>query len=75
MPCLSGSIRENIAFGKGEFTDQEVVEAAKIAHIDDFIDSLPDRYETNDTSIPTVIRPPRAQSCLLRMHPCFSLST
>ena len=46
ISLLSGSIRENIAFGKGEFTDQEVVEAAKIAHIDDFIDSLPDRYET-----------------------------
>jgi ABC-type multidrug transport system fused ATPase/permease subunit len=46
ISLLSGSIRENIAFGKGEFTDQEVVEAAKIAHIDDFIDSLPDKYET-----------------------------
>ncbi len=46
ISLLSGSIRENIAFGKGEFTDLEVAEAAKIAHIDDFIDSLPDKYET-----------------------------
>jgi len=46
ISLLSGSIRENIAFGKGEFSDQEVIEAAKIAHIDDFIESLPDKYET-----------------------------
>lgn len=46
ISLLSGSIRENIAFGKGEFSNQEVIEASKIAHIDDFIESLPDKYET-----------------------------
>jgi ABC-type multidrug transport system fused ATPase/permease subunit len=46
ISLLSGSIRENIAFGNGEFTDEEVAEAARIAHIDDFIEGLPDKYET-----------------------------
>jgi len=46
ISLLSGSIRENIAFGNRAFSDEEVMEAAKIAHIDDFIDSLPDKYDT-----------------------------
>lgn len=46
ISILSGTIRDNIAFGNGEFTDEEVRKAAEIAHIDDFIDSLPEKYET-----------------------------
>ena len=46
ISLLSGSIRENIAFGNGEFTEEEIIEAARIAHIDDFIQSLPEKYET-----------------------------
>jgi len=41
-----GTIRENIAFGKPKASMAEVVSAAKFAHIDEFIDSLPDRYES-----------------------------
>jgi ABC-type multidrug transport system fused ATPase/permease subunit len=40
------TIRENIRYGAGGATDEEVVEAAKIARIHDFIISLPDGYDT-----------------------------
>ncbi|MEX2717148.1 MAG: ABC transporter ATP-binding protein [Candidatus Sigynarchaeota archaeon] len=40
------SILDNIRFGKDEATLDEVIEAAKIADIHDFIDSLPEKYNT-----------------------------
>ncbi len=40
------SIRDNIAFGKPEATMEEVVEAAKKAHADEFIRRLPEGYST-----------------------------
>ncbi len=40
------SIRDNIAFGKPEASMEEVVEAAKKAHADEFIRRLPEGYET-----------------------------
>ena len=43
---FSGSIRENIAYGKPEATFEQIVEAAKKADIHDFISSLPDGYDT-----------------------------
>ncbi|XP_068643273.1 putative ABC transporter B family member 8 [Aristolochia californica] len=42
----SGSIRDNIVFGKPEALEDEVVEAAKAANAHDFISSLKDGYET-----------------------------
>lgn len=44
---FGGSIRDNIAYGKLNATDEEIVEAAKKANIHDFIDSLPEGYNTN----------------------------
>src|SRR3569623_1836073 len=41
-----GTIRENIAFGKTEATDSEIVAAAKIAYAHDFISSFPLGYNT-----------------------------
>lgn len=41
-----GSIRENIAYGKPEASMEEIVSAAKKANIHDFIESLPDGYNT-----------------------------
>lgn len=39
-------IRENIAYGKQDATDQEIVEAAKKAHADEFISKLQHGYDT-----------------------------
>ncbi len=43
---FSGSIRDNIAYGKPEATDEEIVEAAKNANIHNFISGLEDGYDT-----------------------------
>ncbi|KAG5107885.1 hypothetical protein AAZX31_16G072600 [Glycine max] len=42
----SGSIRDNILFGKQDATENEVVEAARAANAQEFISSLKDGYET-----------------------------
>jgi len=44
---FSGSIRENIAFGKPEATQGEIEAAAKAAQAHDFIMSFPDGYEAH----------------------------
>jgi ATP-binding cassette subfamily B multidrug efflux pump len=43
---FSGTIRDNIAFGK-DVTDEEVMAAAKTTHIHEFIESLPEGYNTH----------------------------
>ncbi|WBY63430.1 MAG: Multidrug export ATP-binding/permease protein [Thermocaproicibacter melissae] len=43
---FSGSIRDNIAYGKPDATDEEILRAAKSAGIHDFVCSLPDGYDT-----------------------------
>ena len=40
------SLKENIRYGKREATDEEVIEAAKRAHCHEFIERLPNGYET-----------------------------
>ena len=40
------SIRENIAYGKPDASDEEIIWAAKLANADEFIQKLPDGYET-----------------------------
>lgn len=40
------TIRENIAFGRSDATDEEIVEAAKRAQADEFIQELPNKYDT-----------------------------
>ena len=40
------SIKENIAYGKPDATDEEIIKAAKLANADEFIKDLPDKYET-----------------------------
>jgi ABC-type multidrug transport system fused ATPase/permease subunit len=44
---LRRTVRENIAFGKPDATDREIEAAARAAQIDEFIESLPEGYETN----------------------------
>ncbi|PIC77562.1 multidrug ABC transporter ATP-binding protein [Sporosarcina sp. P19] len=43
---FTGTIRDNIAYGKLHATDEEVVEAAEKAHLTDLINSMPNGYET-----------------------------
>lgn len=43
---FKGSIKENIAYGKSDATDDEVIEAAKKARAHKFIINLPDGYDT-----------------------------
>ena len=53
---FSGSIMENLRYGKLDATDDEVIEAAKAAHVHHFIQTLPESYnmqlneETNNIS-------------------------
>ncbi len=42
----AGTVRENIAYGKPDATEEEVVAAARAAHADSFIRRLPDGYNT-----------------------------
>ena len=41
-----GTVRENIAFGKPEASDEEIIKAAKEAHSWEFIEKLPDGLDT-----------------------------
>ncbi len=43
---FSGTVRENIAYGKPGATDDEIIAAAKSAHAHSFIKRLPDGYDT-----------------------------
>ncbi|MCY7844086.1 ABC transporter ATP-binding protein [Bacillus haynesii] len=43
---FTGTLRENIAYGKLNATDEEIQRAAKMAHLEQLIESLPDGYET-----------------------------
>ena len=43
---FTGTLRENIAYGKLDATQEEIVEATRRAHLTDLIASLPDGYDT-----------------------------
>ena len=43
---FSGTIKENLRWGNKEATDEQLVEACKLAQADDFIQSFPDKYDT-----------------------------
>lgn len=43
---FTGTLRENIAYGKLDATDEEIYRAARQAHMEDFIKELPAGYET-----------------------------
>ena len=43
---FGGTIAENIAYGRAGATREEVVEAARAAHVDRFVRTLPDGYDT-----------------------------
>ncbi|WHX48843.1 ABC transporter ATP-binding protein [Paenibacillus woosongensis] len=43
---FNGTIRDNIAYGREGATEEEIIQAAKTAHADHFIRTLPDGYDT-----------------------------
>jgi ATP-binding cassette subfamily B protein len=43
---FTGTIRDNILYGKIDATEEELLEAAKMANIHEFIDTLPEGYDT-----------------------------
>jgi ATP-binding cassette, subfamily B, fatty acid transporter len=43
---FGGTIAENIAYGRPDASDDEVIEAAKAAYVDRFVHTLPDGYQT-----------------------------
>jgi len=46
---FSGTVMENIRYGRLDTTDEEVIEAAKLANAHDFIERLPEGYQTELT--------------------------
>jgi ATP-binding cassette, subfamily B, bacterial MsbA len=47
VTLFSGTIRDNICYGKPDATDEEVIAAAKAANVHKFIASMPDGYNTH----------------------------
>lgn len=43
---FSGTIKDNLRWGNKDASDEEIVEACKIAQADSFIESFPDKYDT-----------------------------
>ncbi|MNP17738.1 putative ABC transporter ATP-binding protein [compost metagenome] len=43
---FNGTIRDNIAYGREDATEEEIIQASKAAHADHFIRTLPDGYQT-----------------------------
>lgn len=43
---FTGTIRENLLFGRTDVTEEEMMEAARIAEVDSFIQTLPEGYDT-----------------------------
>lgn len=43
---FTGTVRDNIAYGRLDATDEEIIAAAKLANADSFITRLPDGYDT-----------------------------
>ena len=43
---FSGTIKENLRWGKADATDDEILEAARLAQADEFVQGFPDKYDT-----------------------------
>ena len=43
---FGGTIRDNIAYGRPDATEEEILEAARATYVDRFVHSLPDGYDT-----------------------------
>ncbi|WP_336961731.1 ABC transporter ATP-binding protein [Sphingobium aquiterrae] len=43
---FGGTIRDNIAYGKADATEAEILDAARACHVDDFVRAMPQGYDT-----------------------------
>jgi subfamily B ATP-binding cassette protein MsbA len=43
---FNDTVRQNIAYGKPDTSDQDVLEATRVAYADEFIENLPQKYDT-----------------------------
>src|SRR5262249_53632264 len=66
---FSGTIRENIAYGREQATSDAIVKAAKAAQADHFIRTLPENYETAINEDATNLS--QGQQQLLPIAPAF----
>ena len=57
------TILENILYGKGDATMDEITQAAKLSDADIFINNLPDRYETQ-----VIYKKISNSNCLRNLH-------
>ena len=64
---MPGTIRDNIALGKPDATDEEIVAAAKNAHAHGFISRLPDGYNTVIRGGETLSQGERQLLCIARV--------
>ena len=66
-----GTIKENIAYGKPDATDEEIIAAAKAAHAHSFIKRLPNRYDTKiGEGSASLSQGQRQLLCIARMMLC-----
>lgn len=65
---FTGSILDNLRWGNKEATDEECMEACRLACADEFIERFPDKYNTHieqeETTYPVV----RSRDCVLQEH-------
>lgn len=66
----SGTIRDNIAMGKPNATQEEIEEAAKLSRADDFIKKLPDGYDTVITEEGSLSQGQKQLLCIARVMLC-----
>lgn len=66
----SGTIRDNIAMGKPNATQEEIEEAAKLSRADDFIKKLPDGYDTVITEEGALSQGQKQLLCIARVMLC-----
>jgi ABC-type bacteriocin/lantibiotic exporter with double-glycine peptidase domain len=69
---FSGTIADNIRFGKPEASEEEMVTAAKLANADEFIRNLPDGYDTLILEGALACRLDSGNCCASR-GPCWSI--
>ena len=43
---FDGTIRENVAFSRPDATEEQIMQACRIAHVDEFAERFPDKYDT-----------------------------